>query len=172
MASLKSLEDAFVHELQDILSAEQQILKALPKMAKKASSPELQQAFEEHLRQTEEQVNRVKQAFESIGRSSKAEKCEGIVGIIKEGETLMKTSADPNVLDAELIGAAQKVEHYEIAAYGTVCEWAEQLGFDEAHDLLGQNLTEEKETDRKLTTLAKKQVNVGAESGSEEEEEE
>ncbi len=169
-ASIKSLEDAFVHELQDILHAEQQILKALPKMTKKASSPELQDAFEEHTRQTEEQVNRVKQAFQSIGRTSKAEKCEGISGIIKEGESVMKSSAEPEVLDAELIAAAQKVEHYEIAAYGTVCEWAEQLGFDEAHELLGLNLSEEKETDLKLSELARKQVNAQADVGVEDDE--
>jgi ferritin-like metal-binding protein YciE len=169
MAALKSLEDAFVHELQDLLSAEQQLVKALPKMAKKASTPELREAFEEHATMTENQVERLKQVFESLGRNSKAEKCEGMSGIIKEGESLMSSkNAEPEVLDAELIAAAQKVEHYEIASYGTVCEWAEQLGFNEAHDLLGQTLAEEKETDAKLTRLAKKQVNVEAEYEEEE----
>ncbi|HOA75764.1 MAG TPA: ferritin-like domain-containing protein [Phycisphaerae bacterium] len=163
MAALKSLEDAFIHELQDLLSAEQQLVKALPKMAKKASTPELREAFEEHAAMTETQVERLKQVFESLGRSGRAEKCEGMSGIIKEGESLMSSkNAEPEVLDAELIAAAQKVEHYEIASYGTVCQWAEQLGFDEAHELLGQTLAEEKETDAKLTKLAKKQVNVQA----------
>ncbi|HPU28026.1 MAG TPA: ferritin-like domain-containing protein [Phycisphaerae bacterium] len=163
MAALKSLEDAFIHELQDLLSAEQQLVKALPKMAKKASTPELREAFEEHAAMTETQVERLKQVFESLGRSGRAEKCDGMSGIIKEGESLMSSkNAEPEVLDAELIAAAQKVEHYEIASYGTVCQWAEQLGFDEAHELLGQTLAEEKETDAKLTKLAKKQVNVQA----------
>jgi len=172
MVSLRSLEDAFVHELQDMLSAEQQIMKALPKMARKANSPQLRQAFEEHLKQTEDQASRIKKVFESLGRSSKAEKCEGMSGIIKEGDSMLKKSAEPEVMDAELIAAAQKVEHYEIAAYGTICEWAEQLGLDDAHDLLGRNLAEEKQTDQKLTALAKKQVNTEAgQEGSEEESE-
>jgi len=163
MASLKSLEDAFIHELQDLLHAEQQLTKALPKMAKKASNPELKQAFDEHARMTENQVERLKKVFESLGHKGKAEKCEGISGIIKEGESLMSSKgSEPEVLDAELIAAAQKVEHYEIAAYGTVCEWADQLGFDEAHDMLGETLAEEKETDQKLTQLARKTVNVSA----------
>jgi ferritin-like metal-binding protein YciE len=170
-SSLKSLEDAFVHELQDILYAEQQIMKALPKMVKKASSPELKEAFEDHLKMTEEQANRVKQVFESLGRSSKAEKCDGMLGIIKEGQTIMGKDAEPEVMDAELIAAAQKVEHYEIAAYGTVCEWAEQLGLDDAHDLLGRTLTEEKATDQKLSELARRQVNPEAEEQLAEEEE-
>jgi ferritin-like metal-binding protein YciE len=163
-ASLKSLEDAFARELQDILGAEQQLLKSLPKMAKKASSSELQDAFHEHTRQTERQVDRVKQVFESIGRPlGKAHKCEGIVGILKEGEAMMKTHADPEVLDAELIGAAQKAEHYEIAAYSTACQWAEQLGYEEAYDLLGQNLYEEREAERKLGELARKRPSAEAE---------
>lgn len=163
MAGMKSLEDAFIHELQDMLHAEQQLIKALPKMARKASNPQLKEAFEEHAKVSEHQADRLKKVFESLGRSSKTEKCEGISGIIKEGETLMgKKNVEPEVLDAELIAAAQKVEHYEIASYGTICEWAEQLGFDEAHDILGQTLAEEKETDRKLTRLAKQSVNVGA----------
>lgn len=172
MAGMKSLEDAFVHELQDMLSAEQQLVKALPKMAKKASSPELKAAFEEHLKVTEQQAQRIKNVFESLGRSSKAEKCEGMSGIIKEGESVISKGGEPEVMDAELIAAAQKVEHYEIAAYGTICEWAEQLGFDEAHDLLGQTLAEEKETDKKLSMIARKQVNVEAEEGGVFEEEE
>lgn len=162
-AAMKSLEDAFVHELQDMLSAEQQIMKALPKMSKKASNPDLKKAFDEHLHQTERQAERLKEAFQSIGKSSKAHKCEGIEGIIKEGESMLKGSAEPEVIDAALIAAAQKVEHYEIATYGTVCQWAEQLGFDEAHELLGENLSEEKATDSKLSQLAKKSINVQAE---------
>lgn len=172
MAGLKSLEDAFIHELQDMLNAENQLIKALPKMAKKASSPELKRAFEDHAKMTEKQVERIKKVFETLGRSSRSEKCEGMVGIIKEGESVISKGGEPEVMDAELIAAAQKAEHYEIAAYGTICEWAEQLGFEEAHDILGQTLAEEKETDQKLSTLAKKQVNVRAEEGMFEEEEE
>jgi ferritin-like metal-binding protein YciE len=172
MAGLKSLEDAFIHELQDMLSAENQLVKALPKLAKKASSPELKKAFEDHAKMTEKQAERIKQVFETLGRSGRAEKCEGMVGIIKEGESVANKGGEPEVMDAELIAAAQKVEHYEIAAYGTICEWAEQLGFQEAHDILGQTLAEEKETDQKLTALAKKQINVQAEKDTFFEEEE
>ena len=169
-SSLKTLEDAFIHELQDILYAEQQVMKTLPKMAKKASNSELRQAFEEHVKQTEKQAERIKKAFDSIGHSSRSEKCEGMMGIIKEGQAVMGKDAEPEVMDAELIAAAQKVKHYEIASYGTICEWAQQLGFEEAHHLLGQNLAEEKSADQKLSTIARKYVN--AQAGEEFEEEE
>lgn len=161
MAALKNLEDALIHEMQDLLSAEKQITKALPKMAKKAQSSELKSAFEEHLKQTERQVDRLEKAFEHLGRSPRARKCEGLAGIIEEGEELLKEDAEPTTKDALLISAAQKVEHYEIASYGAVCTWAELLGHNEIKKLLGETLDEEKKTDEKLKKLAA-QVNPQA----------
>jgi ferritin-like metal-binding protein YciE len=159
---LRNLEDAFVDEMKDMLHAEKQILKALPRMAKKTSHAELKEAFEQHRRQTEEQIHRIEQAFESVGRSPRTKKCEGMEGILDEGKDLLKEKAEPDVLDAMLIAAAQKTEHYEIAAYGTLCTWAEMLGHDEAARLLKQNLSEEKETDEKLTQIAESLVNQEA----------
>jgi ferritin-like metal-binding protein YciE len=174
MAKLSSLDDLLVHELQDIYNAENQILKALPKMIKAASHPELQAAFEEHLEQTEGQVERLEQAFKLLGQPVKSKKCEGMTGLIAEGKKVMEEDAAPSVMDAALIAAAQKVEHYEIASYGCVCTYAEMLGYDQVHDLLGQNLEEEETTDEKLTALAESVINLDAEEeeGSEEEEEE
>jgi ferritin-like metal-binding protein YciE len=170
MAKLSSLEDLLVHELQDIYNAEGQILKALPKMVKAASHPELKTAFEEHRVQTEGQVQRLEQAFKLLGIPLKGKKCEGMAGLLEEGKKTMEEDAEPNVLDAALIAAAQKVEHYEIAAYGCVCTYAEMLGHDQVHDLLGQTLDEEEETDQRLTALAESVVNVDAETGGEGEE--
>jgi ferritin-like metal-binding protein YciE len=170
MPKLNSLDDLLVHELQDIYNAEGQILKALPKMIKAASHPELQSAFEEHLEQTEGQVERLDQVFKLLGVPAKGKKCEGMAGLIEEGKTVMEQDADPSVMDAALIAAAQKVEHYEIASYGCVCTYAEMLGYDQVHDLLGQNLEEEELTDEKLTALAEAVVNVEAEEAGDEEE--
>lgn len=152
--NMNSLHDAMVNELKDLLSAEQQITKALPKMAKHANSPRLRSAFEEHLEQTNAQIERLEQVFKLLDEPSKSKKCEGIAGIIEEGEEMLKKDADPAVLDAMLIAAAQKVEHYEIASYGTVCAWASQMGHDDVCDLLNETLDEEKQTDVKLTELA------------------
>jgi ferritin-like metal-binding protein YciE len=159
---LNSLSDLLIHELQDIYDAEHQIVKALPKMAQTASRPELRQAFELHLRQTEGQIQRLDQVFQILGVPAKARKCEGMAGIIAEGQTMIAEKPAPEVLDAALIAAAQKVEHYEIAAYGCVATYAEMLGQGQAHDLLGQTLSEEEQTDQKLTQLAEGIINPQA----------
>jgi ferritin-like metal-binding protein YciE len=172
MAKLNSLDDLLVHELQDIYHAEGQILKALPRMIKAASHPDLQAAFEEHLEQTEGQVERLEQAFKLLGVPVKAKKCEGMAGLIEEGKKMMEEDADPAVMDAALIAAAQKVEHYEIASYGCVCTYAEMLGYEQVHDLLGQNMEEEELTDEKLTALAESVINLEAEESDESEAEE
>jgi ferritin-like metal-binding protein YciE len=171
MAKLKSLDDLLVHELQDIYNAEGQILRALPKMIKAASHPELQSAFEEHLEQTEGQVERLDQVFKLLGVPAKGKKCEGMAGLLEEGKKTMEEDALPSVMDAALIAAAQKVEHYEIASYGCVCTYAEMLGYDQVHDLLGQTLDEEEATDEKLSALAENVINVDAEEGEDAEEE-
>jgi ferritin-like metal-binding protein YciE len=172
MAKLKSLDDLLVHELQDIYHAEGQILKALPRMIKAASHPELQTAFEEHLQQTEGQVERLEQAFKLLGVPVKGKKCEGMAGLIEEGKRVIEEDAEPSVRDAALIAAAQKVEHYEIAAYGCVCTYADVLGYDQVHDLLGQNLDEEETTDERLSALAETVINVEAEEADDVEAEE
>jgi ferritin-like metal-binding protein YciE len=152
--SIENLEDLFLHELKDVLDAERQITKALPKMAKGAESEELRAAFEEHLSQTEEHIGRLETIFESLDKAARGKHCMGMEGLIKEGSEMLKEEEPGPALDAALIGAAQKVEHYEIAAYGTLVEWAKLLGKDDAVELLEQTLTEEKETDEKLTTVA------------------
>jgi ferritin-like metal-binding protein YciE len=167
---LSSLEDLFVSELQDLYSAENQIIKALPKMAKTATSSELQECLETHLEETREQVNRLDQIFEKIGRSAKGKKCKGMEGLLEEGKELMGEDAEENVLDAGLIAAAQRVEHYEIAAYGSVRTFAETLGYDEAVSLLEQTLEEEKQADEKLTEVATTVVNEQADNSSSDEE--
>ncbi|MEW4451838.1 ferritin-like domain-containing protein [Bremerella sp. JC817] len=159
--SLDHLADAFYDELRDIYHAEKQLLKALPKMAKKASKEQLAEAFREHLKETEEHVKRVEKAFEETGKAARAKKCEAMAGLIQEATETMKEDADPEVMDAFLIGLAQKVEHYEIATYGTLCTWAKLLGYKNAHSLLGDNLNEEETADKKLTKLAKR-INVSA----------
>jgi ferritin-like metal-binding protein YciE len=172
MAKLNSLDDLLVHELQDIYHAEGQIIKALPKMVKAASHPELQAAFEEHLEQTEGQVERLDQAFKLLGVPAKGKKCEGMAGLIEEGQKMMAEDAEPSVMDAALIAAAQKIEHYEIASYVCVCTYAEMLGYDQVQDLLGQNMEEEELTDEKLTALAEAVINLDAEEAEDSETEE
>ena len=172
MAKLSSLDDLLVHELQDIYHAEGQILKALPKMTKAASNSDLKAAFEEHRVQTEGQVKRLEEVFKLLGLPAKGKKCEGMAGLIEEGKKTMEEDAEPEVLDAALIAAAQKVEHYEIASYGCVCTYAEMLGLDEIHDLLGQTLEEEEATDQRLTALAESVINIDAEEEGLESEEE
>lgn len=163
-----TLENLFLHELKDLLSAEKQLVKAIPKMAKGASSPELQNAFEEHLAQTKEHVKRLERVFELIGKSARAETCEAMKGLLEEGEELLKEDGEPQLKDAALIGAAQRVEHYEIAGYGTARTFAELLGLDEAIQLLQQTLDEEKETDERLTELCLSELqNAGATTNSE-----
>ncbi len=158
MASLTTLNDLFLEELRDIYSAETQILEALPKMAEKATTEELRDAFEEHLEQTKEHVTRLEQIFTDLDQSPKGKTCKGMQGAIEEGAEILKMDGNPSVIDAALIGAAQRVEHYEIAAYGTAATHAEQLGLDDAKDLLGETLDEEKETDEKLTDIAESAV--------------
>jgi ferritin-like metal-binding protein YciE len=163
MPKLTSLDDLLVHELQDIYNAENQITKALPKMVKAANHPELQAAFERHLDETEAQIERLEQVFKLLGVPAKGRKCDAMAGIIDEAKKMMDEDASPNVLDAALIASAQRVEHYEIAAYGCVATYAEMLGYDQVHKLLGQTLNEEEMTDQKLSELAESIINVDAE---------
>ncbi|MBC5804658.1 MAG: ferritin-like domain-containing protein [Candidatus Eremiobacter antarcticus] len=162
---LGSLQQLFVDELKDLYSAENQILKALPKMAKAAESRQLQQAFREHLKQTEGHVKRLRRIFDALGKPPTGKKCKGMEGLLSEGAELMKEDAEPPVMDAGLISAAQRVEHYEIAAYGTVRTYAQLLEEPEAAELLQQTLDEEKQTDVKLSELADS-INVEAEAPS------
>ena len=167
-----SLRELFIEELRDLYDAENQLTKALPKMAENSSSSELRQAFEEHLEQTRNHVSRLEKIFADLGEKAKAEKCKGMEGLIKEGSDLLKEDDfDPEVKDAAIIGAAQRVEHYEIAGYGTVRTFAELLGEDEAVSLLEETLDEEKEADQKLTELAE-QINLDASEGEDVEEKE
>lgn len=160
-----SLRELFIEELRDLYDAENQLTKALPKMAESSSSSELRQAFEEHLEQTRNHVNRLEKIFADLGEKAKAEKCKGMEGLVKEGSDLLKEDdIDPELKDAAIIGAAQRVEHYEIAGYGTVRTFAELLGEDQAVSLLEETLQEEKEADQKLTEIAE-QINVEANEG-------
>lgn len=162
---LETLHDLMVHELKDLYSAERQLVQALPKMSKNATSEELRTALDNHLSETEEQVSRLEQILESFGESPKGQKCEGMEGLIEEGKSLLKEDADPDVLDAGIIVAAQKVEHYEIATYGAVCEYARMMGHTEALQLLEQTLEEEKNADQLLNKLAEGGINALAERG-------
>lgn len=161
MKKLKSLEDLFLHEMRDLYSAEKQLTKALPKMAKGANSEVLRQAFEEHLEQTKGQLGRLEQAFGSLGEKPTGVKCKAMEGLIEEGSELLenKEKTDPAVLDAGLIAAAQKVEHYEISGYGTAATYAKQLGHLEIVELLTMTLDEEKTTDKNLTKIATRSIN-------------
>jgi ferritin-like metal-binding protein YciE len=167
---IDSLDILLEEELKDIYSAEKQLLKALPKMAKKASSDELRAALEEHLTVTEGQVTRLEEVFEALGKTAKAKTCKAMQGLIEEATELMEEDADDAVLDAGLIAAAQKVEHYEIASYGTVRTWAKLCGKEDAAELLEETLEEETEADQKLTELAENFINPAAEEGNDEEE--
>ena len=161
---LESLRDLYIAELQDLYDAEQRIVKALPKMAEEANSPELRSAFELHLQQTRGHVDRLERVFQKLDEPAKGQKCKGIVGIIDEGEDMMDEDAPPAVCDAALIAAAQRVEHYEIAAYGTVRTYARRLGYEDQAQLLDETLQEEGETDKKLTSLAESYINEEAKS--------
>jgi len=162
MATAKTLNELFHATLQDIYHGEKQILKALPKMAKHASTPELKKAFQHHLDQTEGQVERLQQVFEMLDKSARGKPCEAVEGLVEEGQEVMSETEPGDVMDAGLIAAAQAVEHYEIARYGTLCAWAEQLGMPEAAKLLQQTLKEEKETDVLLTRMAMGGINKKA----------
>jgi ferritin-like metal-binding protein YciE len=171
MAGISTLEELFVQELRDMYDGEKQITKALPKMAKAAENEELSSAFEEHLEQTKGQIERLEQIFEQLDMKARGKHCAGLAGIIEEGSEVMSEAEDP-ALGAALVAAAQRVEHYEIAAYGTLVTYARQLGHDDAAELLEQTLNEEKETDRKLTELAEAYLNEQAQQGAAQEQDE
>ena len=156
--SAKSLRELFVEELRDMYDGEKRLTRALPKMARAAESGELQTALRNHLKETERQVTRLEQVFRSVGEKPRGKKCNGIMGIVEEGNKAMEEFEGP-VLDAALIAGAQKVEHYEIASYGTLAYFADLLENDRAKELLGETLDEEKAADQKLTTIAKSRVN-------------
>ena len=157
--AIDNLHGLFVHTLQDIYFAEQTIVKKLPKMAEKASSQALKSAFQTHLAETKEHVNRLEQVFQMLGEKAKAAKCPAIEGITEEAEDLVKEIKDPETRDAAMLAAAQAVEHYEITRYGTMIAFAHQLGVPDCAKVLEQNLAEEKATDKKLTELAEAKVN-------------
>jgi ferritin-like metal-binding protein YciE len=163
------LKHLYVEELKDIYNAENQLLKALPKMAGAATSPDLKAGFEEHLEQTKGHVTRLEQIFKALGESPKGKKCKGMEGLVAEGAEMIDEDPASEELDAGLISAAQRVEHYEIAAYGSVATFAKLLGENQAESLLRQTLAEEKETDEKLTELSES-INVDAANSSEDNE--
>lgn len=158
----RQLDDLFLDTLKDIYYAERQILKALPKMAKAATSPELKAGFEQHHTETEGQVERLQQVFEILGKPARGKTCDAILGILEEGKEIMDEYKGAVALDAGLVAAAQAVEHYEIARYGTLVTWAKQLGHNDIAELLSATLEEEKSTDSKLTKLATSAVNAKA----------
>jgi ferritin-like metal-binding protein YciE len=164
---LTTLNDLLIKELRDLYSAEKQIIKALPKMAKAANSEALQEALTEHLEVTKEQAARLEQIFETLSVNSRGPKCASMEGLIKEGDELLEEDAVPAVLDAALIGAAQRVEHYEMAGYGVARTFARLLGQDQIAELLQKTLDEEGDADAKLTELAESEINVEAASGAE-----
>ena len=159
---LASLHDLYVEELKDLYSAENQLLKALPKMAKAASAPDLRTAFQDHLEETRGQVQRLERIFKKLNASPKGKKCKAMEGLIEEGNEVMREDGEPAVLDAALIAAAQRVEHYEMAGYGCVRTYARLLGYEDAANLLQETLDEERAADKKLTELAETVINVEA----------
>ena len=159
MTSHSTLHDAFIDELRDAYDAEHQLIKALPKLAKAASSPDLRKAFESHLKETRGQIGRLERVFASLGEKARAKHCDGIAGIIEEGKSVMEEDFDDTAMDACLIGAGQRAEHYEMAAYGTLVAWARAMGHAEAAKLLQTTLDEEKAADEKLSSLAEGGIN-------------
>lgn len=172
MAGLESLNDLLQDELKDVYDAEKQLTKALPKLIKKATAPELKEALEAHLEETREHIQRVEQAFDQLGMPARGKKCEGMQHLISEGSEMIAEAENDATRDAIIIAGAQKCEHYEIASYGTICTWANILGKPEVADMLEPTLEEEKEADQKLTAIAESFVNeqAAAEGGDEEEE--
>jgi ferritin-like metal-binding protein YciE len=160
--SLDSLESLFIEELRDIYNGEKQIIKALPKMAKAAGSPELKQAFTKHLKETEGQVQRLERIFQDLGQAVRGKQCKGLEGILEEGKEILEKESDESMLDAALIAAAQKVEHYEMASYGCLRTYAQLLGRTQAVKLLEQTLAEEEAADKKLTQLGESGINEAA----------
>ena len=159
---IDSLRKLYVDELKDLYSAEKQILQALPKMIKKAQNEQLKKAFEDHRAVTEMQVERLDRIFEMLGKAARGKKCKAMEGLIEEGKEMMQEDMDPEVMDAALIGAAQRIEHYEMAGYGTVRTWAQLLGEKEQAKILQQTLDEEGDADKLLTQLAVSTINVAA----------
>jgi ferritin-like metal-binding protein YciE len=168
MAKTSTLHDAFLEELKDIYHGEKQLTKALPRMAKAAGAAPLADAFETHLQETLGQIERLEQVFESLGEPARGKTCEGMAGLLEEGKAIMGEDFDESVMDAALIAAAQRVEHYEIAAYGTLVAWAEAMGHRKAAKLLQRTLDEEKATDEKLNSLAMGGINESAAEGAHE----
>src|SRR5215207_9586639 len=168
---MNSLRELYIEELRDLYSAENQILKALPRMIRAASDRQLQRAFTQHEKQTQRQVKRLDRIFRALGEKPTGKKCKGMEGLLEEGSELIKERPEPEVLDAGLIAAAQRVEHYEIAGYGTVRTYAQQLGHDEQATLLQETLDEEGQTDKLLTELAVSSINVEAEEAGDDEDE-
>lgn len=162
MATINSMDDLFVETLKDIYYAEKQIAKTLPGMARKAHSEELKQAFEKHVQATEDQIERIEKIFTMLDLTPRGRKCEAIEGIIREAKGQSREIGNANVLDADMIGFAQAVEHYEICRYGTLTEWAKSLGLNEAAELLSKSLTEEKDEDVLLTKIARSSANPRA----------
>ncbi len=163
MGTIKTLEKLFMEELYDLYSVEQQIITALTKMIKKANNEKLKKAFEDHLETTRNQKERLNKVFDEVGKKARSKKCEAMEGIIKEGEEMIKEAeSDGAIMDAVLIAAAQKVEHYEIASYGSIATFAKQLGHSKAAELLEETLKEEKNTDKLLSKLAKNTINEKA----------
>ncbi len=157
---MQNLQDLLHDQIRDLYDAEKQLVKALPKMAEAASSPQLKQAFENHLQQTKGHVSRLEEVFKHLSHSPKAKSCKAMEGLVEEGSELMGAKAEPEVRDAGLIAAAQKVEHYEIAGYGSLCAWADQLSLGEVKRLLGETLEEEKQADQLLTQIAEQHTNA------------
>ena len=166
MAESGTLHDAFLDELRDAYDAEKQLLKALPKMAKKATSEDLTAAFETHLEETQEQIRRLERVFASLDEKVRGKHCDGIAGIIEEGKSVMEEDFDAQTMDACLIAGGQRAEHYEMAAYGTLVAWAKAMGHEEAASLLQETLDEEKAADQKLSGLAEGGINQGAADSS------
>src|ERR1700704_5047730 len=171
MSDAGTLHDAFVNELRDMYDAEKQLTKALPKLARNASSPDLRSAFESHLEETRGQVERLEQVFESLEEKARGKHCDGIAGIIEEGKSIMEEDFDDTTMDACLIAAGQRAEHYEMAAYGTLVAWAQAMGHTQAAKLLQQTLDEEKAADKKLSGLAEGGINQSAADAAHPEEE-
>jgi ferritin-like metal-binding protein YciE len=169
--SATNLREALVEEIKDLYNAEKQLVKALPKMAKGAESDELRDAFEKHLEETEGQVTRLERVFELLDEKVRGKHCAGMAGIVEEGSETLQEDMDGSVLDACLIASAQRVEHYEISAYGTAIAWAEALGLSQVAQILGENLEEEKAADEKLSALAESGINLAATAGETEDEE-
>ena len=171
MAEAGTLHDAFIDELRDTYDAERQLTKALPKLAKAASSAPLREAFESHLAETQGQIERLEQVFESLDEKVRGKHCDGIAGIIEEGKSVMEEDFDDDTMDACLIAAGQRAEHYEMAAYGTLVAWARAMGHSEAADLLQETLDEEKAADEKLSSLAEGGINQNAAAATHSDEE-